>query len=431
MASALLYLRLLQREYEFKRERNTTNMLVCDNEGLLKRIEKANEWTYTTPNVTLRAEWDIESVILEQLTELNMKFIFFHVHSHQDDEIPLANLSLESRLNVEADRLATEYMQEDHIRRPQVALFPSAKAQLLINDVSITRKIPQSIRFAAGLGPIKKYLKTCNTWTDQILDKVDWEAHGNSRSSHRSHRCYLVKLCHRHLPLGKTLHRRNGKYSPICPGCREHIEDQHHYLQCTAPSRIQWRVKMFTQVRTQLQRNRTNEHLQETIIDCLDKALSGRAIIPTGPFSSAIESQARIGWLGLLRGYWSVQWQQEYEQTYEEPDAETRKERNKRSLQMGRWQKQLIKTVWGSLITLWTTRNDERHGWDKESRDLARREVLHKELEDLYARKNEYPLRVQRLLRGSYDIHIQETATKIADWLDAYKGTFAVTWSPD
>jgi hypothetical protein len=115
----------------------------------------------------------------------------------------------------------------------------------------------------------------------------------------------------------------------------------------------------------------------------------------------------------MLRGYWSVQWQHEYKQTYEEPDKETRKERNKRSLQMGRWQKQLIKTIWGSMIKLWKTRNNKRHGWDKESRDLARQEVLHKELEDLYDRKNEYPQRVQRLLRGSYDIHIQDVVSRL------------------
>jgi hypothetical protein len=54
MVSALIYLRLLQRQYDFKRERNTTNMLICDNEGLLIRIEKANSWPYITPNVTLR-----------------------------------------------------------------------------------------------------------------------------------------------------------------------------------------------------------------------------------------------------------------------------------------------------------------------------------------------------------------------------------------
>jgi hypothetical protein len=187
-----------------------------------------------------------------------------------------------------------------------------------------------------------------------------------------------------------------------------------------------------TKLPNQLRRTRTNEHLQNTIIDCIDKAISGQIITTKGPFQSALEYQARIGWLGLLCGYWSKSWQQDYEQTYEDPDKETRKEKNKQSLQMGRWQKQIIQTIWSSLITLWKTCNDEHHGWDKESRDSAtRREVLHKELEDLYARKHEYPLRVQRLFHGWYKIHIQETVTKIEDWLDAYKGTFAVTWSPD
>jgi hypothetical protein len=64
MASALLYLRLMQRQFDIKQERQTTNMLICDDEGLLIRIKTASKWTYMIPNVTLRAEWDTESVPL-------------------------------------------------------------------------------------------------------------------------------------------------------------------------------------------------------------------------------------------------------------------------------------------------------------------------------------------------------------------------------
>jgi hypothetical protein len=135
MASALLYYQLLQRQLGFTRDRRTTNYLICDNEGLLTRIEQAVGWNYTTPNVTLSSEWDIESVILDIYKAIKTWFVFVHVKSHQDDKIPLASLSLESRLNVEADRLATEYMQEDPIRRPHAALFPSAKAQQIIKRV--------------------------------------------------------------------------------------------------------------------------------------------------------------------------------------------------------------------------------------------------------------------------------------------------------
>jgi hypothetical protein len=186
--------------------------------------------------MTLRAEWDIESVILKLYKELEIKFTFMHVKSHQDDEMPTANLSLESRLNVKADWLATAYMQEDLTCRPVVALFPTAKVQLIIREASVTRQIPQAIRFAAGGTDIQEYLMERNAWTQRTFEDIHWEAHGAGHSHHRPQRCYLVKMCHQHLPLGETLHHRVAKYSPLCPGCREEPKSQNHYLQCSAIS---------------------------------------------------------------------------------------------------------------------------------------------------------------------------------------------------
>jgi hypothetical protein len=103
MVSAFQYLRLLQRQTDFRRDRQLVNKLICDNQGLLTRIAEASKWNYTTPNVTLRAEWDIESVILSVLKETQIRFAFVHVKSHQDDDTPTTRLSLESHLNVEAD----------------------------------------------------------------------------------------------------------------------------------------------------------------------------------------------------------------------------------------------------------------------------------------------------------------------------------------
>jgi hypothetical protein len=74
MASAMLYLRLLQRQIEFTRGPRAVNKVICDKQGLLLRIAKASEWTYTTPNVTLRGKWDVESVILSLQQELNFRF---------------------------------------------------------------------------------------------------------------------------------------------------------------------------------------------------------------------------------------------------------------------------------------------------------------------------------------------------------------------
>jgi hypothetical protein len=111
-------------------------------------------------------------VILSVYKELAMAFVCQHVKSHQDNNMPVASLLLESRLNMEADQLATSYMKEDHTRRPTVALFPSANAQLIINKASVTQKLPQAILFKEGSTGIRKYLMTRNAWTKQTLDDI-------------------------------------------------------------------------------------------------------------------------------------------------------------------------------------------------------------------------------------------------------------------
>jgi hypothetical protein len=172
-------------------------------------------------------------------------------------------------------------------------------------------------------------------------------------------------------------------------------ESQNHFLQCAAPSQIAWRIKLLTRLKQQMQHMNTNKQFQATIIECLDKTLSDRDQLTAGPIRSALEAQQRIGWLGMIEGHWSNEWQKAYDKTYTEPTEEIRKEKNTRKRSMDRWQKKMIQTIWGSMVQLWTTRNKEQHGWDQDSQDSSRREVLHKELEDIYLHKHKYPERVQ------------------------------------
>jgi hypothetical protein len=323
-------------------------------------------------------------------------------------------------------------MQEDQTQHPVAALFPLAKAQFIIKEASVTRKIPQAICYTAGNTDIRDYLMERNSWTENTLDDIHWHAHGVGHLHHQTQQCYLAKMCHHHLPLGETLHRCVAKYSPICPGCRDEAELQDHYIQCQAPSRMKWRMALLATLRKQMEKTNTNKYLQETILVRINNVMADRTINTNGPFHQVLEAQACIGWVSMLSGYWLQTWQIEYDSMYIIPIDETRKAKNKCSLQMACWQKRkLVQTVWGSMIKLWKTCNNERHKWDKESRDSASQAVLHKELEAIYVQKHEYPHKVQQLLRTSYKKHTEENVTKIANWLDAYKGTFAVTWSPN
>jgi hypothetical protein len=58
---------------------------------------------------------------------------------------------------------------------------------------TVTRKIPQAIRYEAGSVGIRQYLMQRNTWTEPILDSIIWDAHGAGHSYHQPQRCYLIK----------------------------------------------------------------------------------------------------------------------------------------------------------------------------------------------------------------------------------------------
>jgi hypothetical protein len=76
------------------------------------------------------------------------------------------------------------------------------KTQLLIKASLLTWKIPQAIQKEGGSITIWGYLLKCNFWMENILTGVHWDTHRVSHLHHWLQRCYLIMLCHWHLPLG-------------------------------------------------------------------------------------------------------------------------------------------------------------------------------------------------------------------------------------
>ena len=203
-------------------------------------------------------------------------------------------------------------------------------------------------------------------------------------------------------------------------------ESHDHFVGCNAPSRIKWRTELLAAIRKQLNKTKTNANLSKAIINAIDRALAGRPISVTGHFAAALREQESIGWRSMLQGYWAPGWTTAYRDTYVTPIEESSKDRSKRLTGMERWQTQLIQSIWTHMISLWKLRNDERHGRDKETRELARHTVLTNELRLLYLHRNKYPQEVQAILKNSFDDHCKDKASKIDDWLNAYRVTFQV-----
>jgi hypothetical protein len=274
---------------------------------------------------------------------------------------------------------------------------------------------------------MRAYLMKRNNWDRLTFDSISWDAHGASHSYHRAQRVFLIKLCHRHLAIGKKLHRRDSKYPATCPGCNNNtIENHDHFIGCPAPSRIKWRTELLSATRQQLDRTKTDSNFTEAIVNALDRAMAGRPISVGGPFQAALRAQERIGWRSLLQGYWAKEWQKCFQHTYAPPDEESADARQKRLTTMSRWQTSLIKVLWTQMIALWKLRNDERHGIDKDTRELSRHTVLINELELLYINRTDYTTAAQNLLRTTFADHCRDKASQIEDWLHAYRVTFNV-----
>jgi hypothetical protein len=238
---------------------------------------------------------------------------------------------------------------------------------------------------------IQPYLMKQNEWTEHTMNDIHWDSHGSSHSHYRPQWCFLVKLCHRHLPLGQTLHRHDSKYPSICPGCRTASESQDHFIQCSVPPQITWRIALLSNLQTQMSQMKMDMSLQETLLDCIDRSPSNRDQTMVDTFRPAMKAQQWIGWLGLFWDYWTKEWQHAYENTYSIQTEETHKQRNKHMCDMEPLQKKVLQTLLSSMITLWTTRYKERHGRDKDTRDSARRKVLHSKLKVSTKEKTNIP----------------------------------------
>jgi hypothetical protein len=62
---------------------------------------------------------------------------------------PMASLSLETQLNVEADKLTMEFLQANKLHQPITLLFPWAECQLIVNEKLITSSYQEVLKFVS------------------------------------------------------------------------------------------------------------------------------------------------------------------------------------------------------------------------------------------------------------------------------------------
>jgi Reverse transcriptase-like len=217
--------------------------IVCDNEAAVKQCQQRIDPTEAQPNQTMMEEWDIMAEIWTSMREFNEDRISIqHIKGHSDSKQSYNTLSLLQQLNVDADRLANEYIQNNMTKDYCWAtLLPSSGVHLNSNKGTITHNIKREVKEARIIEKQIQYLCKKNKWEQETFETIAWEPHRRALNRHRKKTVTMVKYLNGIIPLGKVVSRYDKKFSAQCPSCDEIMETQEHLHRCPNPTREQWR----------------------------------------------------------------------------------------------------------------------------------------------------------------------------------------------
>jgi hypothetical protein len=361
--------------------------IVCDNEALVKQLNKDYDPRGTQPNQTTIAEWDIIAEIWETIStdETATTMTLDHIKGHADDHQEYNKLSLLQQLNVDADRLANEYIQQHWDKEYQhVRLLPASGIQLQLKQGTITYHHKRRIKEASVEENQRKHLCKKTGWSQETFDTVAWEVHRRALNRLSKRKTILIKYLHDITPVGKQVHRYDPKYPAQCPSCDEPIETQEHLHQCPHIKRQEWRQETIHAVETVLESYNTPKELAELWLEGIKIAMDNRDDNPTARgnhLQQLIESQTKIGWPQLLKGRISKQWIH-YQREAMGDNATKRKNAET-------WATTMIETILNQWLKLWTMRNESRHGRDYKTRQEAAKQQAISELEILYTHQSQ------------------------------------------
>jgi hypothetical protein len=395
----------------------------------------------STTNITLNPDWDILNEIrwsIAHTPELRGCKVS-HIKGHQDKKTIYTKLSLRAQLNVDADKLATEYQEQHGQQLPIVLMFPHTAAQLHLHYGTCTSHIPSALRTAETLPPLAAYIKTRNQWTQHQFDCVNWEALQQAIKHKNNNRIHITKLIHDILPTNKTVHRHNPK-AQYCPQCKECIqEDRDHIMRCSHDQRALWRAETIVVIENRCKALNTDPALARILVHSLSLWFQGQPVI--GPavsnpkYHRLLAQQQSIGWRQLFNGRMSKEWARLQDDYYynskqrmesRAPGTRTTTSSATRYTRNGTgWTCEIIVTLWDQWYKVWTLRNSVIHGHDQETRVKHQIEVDQQRLQTIYRHRQQLEPSVQDLLFPTIDEHQRIYGPQaIRNWLSINEPVF-------
>ncbi len=394
--------------------------LICDNESMVKKAQMDPAMDRIFPQSTLDSDWDVLAEIWTTITMLrndSSRPTVKHIKGHQDDTRSYHELSLNAQLNVDADKLADEYINHNPNHEYHNApLLPTSGAQIHLPSGTVTYHLKRTLTHARTVQPLQAKLCKRNDWTADTFKLIDWEAHRRGLNRHDKHRTTLIKYLHGILPVGKLVHRYDKKYPEECPSCNAPVETQDHLFHCMAQPRRDWKAKFIRALRDRMEDMDTDLGTMDLLLDAVYAVIHGhdttQITVPSG-LEDVAHAQALIGWNQILKGRLATQWQQR--RTAYLGDRATSKDNGIT------WSTTIVDTIFKQWWKLWELRNEDRHGRDLQSQKQAEHRQAIREMTQLYQLKPFLPQDIQWIVGPELQTRLHWSTSVMRAWINSYK----------
>ena len=374
-----------------------------DNQSVITRLNTIqNMQAY--PNTTLFPEQDVITEIIHTIRLLPVTVEFKWVKGHQDTSKPYHRLEIPAQLNCDADRKASEYeCTNEHLPR-RITPLPHTPCQFIIDGKSITGHYKRRIREATYGPRLKDYLCKKFQWEEHTYQCIDHRTYQHIIQRFHEQRTTITKHVHDISPTGKIAHRNNCHLPHECPACNSPEEDNLHVIQCSHPSRLEWRLTTLQKL-SHYAVNKSDPTLIIILQDGLNQLhQNADPNLPTAQYppkyQPLIEQQNAIGWDQIYKGRWSVAWAMLQEQYVNSTG-------NNEDSTATRWLIGLGRLMMEQWLQLWKIRNNQRHSKDTELHAQQRSERILSELKEIYKYKDRVCPEESRLFQASADEHFQ------------------------
>ncbi|KAI2503136.1 hypothetical protein MHU86_11327 [Fragilaria crotonensis] len=363
-------------------------------------------------------EWDVLIMIQERMRRLPLIDIQ-HIQGHQDKHKPYDELTLLAQLNVDADHKASSF-QRTFGRPSTETLLPTiVGAALNLPQGTVTAHHIAALHSAASGPPLIAYIQSKNSWTGAIFESINWDAHGSALRANRHRHVHYVKLVHDILPTNVQIYR-HAPDKQKCPLCAQ-AEDRDHIIRCHHPSRDKWRREFLNEVKQFCEKSNTCPSLQHALFYSIthwfqeDQHTTTTFDIVQFPddIRPVIEQQSHIGWRQIFNGRFGTAWSMYQERYYSRNDMTSRL----KAMTGKRWQTNLIHVIWNQWFLLWSTRNQDVHGADVQSRRQIETATIAREIRELHDARDQMEPSVQELLPRDVGEQLSQSNSINRNWL--------------